>query len=275
MTTTPIIELIDVMARLRDPDDGCPWDIEQSFETIAPYTIEEAYEVADAIASGDKELLLEELGDLLFQVVYYAQMSREQGGFDFDTIAEAVAEKMIRRHPHVFGTTTVHDSTDQTHAWEAHKAAERTDKGDSGNGPPRTLAGVARALPALIRADKLAKRAARVGFDWPTMAEVIAKIEEELGEVREEIADSGPPDRLKDEIGDLLFAVANLARKLDVDPEAALRHTNDKFTRRFAQVEDRLAQRGLTPERSDLEEMDALWNEAKASERKIQPSSGG
>jgi MazG family protein len=273
-TTAPIQKLIAVMARLRDPDNGCPWDLEQSFETIAPYTIEEAYEVADAIASGDQALLLEELGDLLFQVVYYAQMSREEGGFDFAAIAEAVAEKMIRRHPHVFGTTAVVNSTEQTHAWEAHKAAERSDKSGTGNGtPPRTLAGVARALPALIRADKLAKRAARVGFDWPKIADVIAKIEEELGEVREEIADGGSPERIKDEIGDLLFAVANLARKLDIDPEAALRDTNDKFTRRFAQVEDRLAQRGTTPEHSDLDEMDALWNEAKASEGKIQPSS--
>ena len=275
MTTTPIDKLIDVMARLRDPDGGCPWDLEQSFETIAPYTIEEAYEVADAIASGNKELLLDELGDLLFQVVYYAQMSREQGDFDFDAIAETVSEKMIRRHPHVFGDSPIADATDQTRAWEAHKAAERIDKGDAGNGPPRTLAGVARALPALIRADKLAKRAARVGFDWPTMADVIAKIEEELGEVREEIADGGHPERMKDEIGDLLFAVANLARKLDIDPEAALRHTNDKFARRFAHVEDRLAQRGITPERSDLDEMDALWNEAKASEREILPSPSG
>jgi len=266
MSTTPIDKLIDVMARLRDPKGGCPWDIEQSFETIAPYTIEEAYEVADAIALGDKTLLLDELGDLLFQVVYYAQMSREEGGFEFNEIAEAVAEKMIRRHPHVFVDSVVTDAAGQTQAWEAHKAAERSEKTGTGDSPG-TLAGVARALPALIRAEKLAKRAARVGFDWPTMADVISKIEEELGEVKEEIAANGPPERKKDEIGDLLFAVANLARKLDIDPEAALRHTNDKFTHRFAHVEDRLDQRGITPEQSDLDEMDALWNEAKAMER--------
>ncbi len=266
MTTTPIEKLIDVMARLRDPDGGCPWDLEQNFETIAPYTIEEAYEVADAIGSGDKAVLLGELGDLLFQVVFYAQMSREEGGFDFDAIAEAVADKMIRRHPHVFGDLEVHDAASQTRAWEAHKAAERSHESGAEDGP-RTLAGVARALPALIRADKLAKRAARVGFDWPTTADVIAKIEEELGEAKEEIAAGAPAERMKEEIGDLLFAVANLARKLDIDPEAALRHTNDKFTRRFAHVEDRLARRGKTPQQADLDEMDALWNEAKAAER--------
>ena len=268
MTTTPIERLIDVMARLRDPERGCPWDIEQNFETIAPYTIEEAYEVADAIASGDKQVLLGELGDLLFQVVYYAQMSREAGGFDFDAIAGAATEKMISRHPHVFGDQEVDDSDAQTRAWEAHKATERSDESGA-------LAGVARALPALVRAHKLAKRAARVGFDWPTTAAVITKIEEELGEASREIAAGAPAARIKEEIGDLLFAVANLARKLDIDPEAALRDTNDKFTRRFAHVEDRLAQRGITPEQTELHEMDALWNEAKAAERKPPPPSKG
>ena len=279
MTTAPIDKLIDVMARLRDPEGGCPWDMEQDFETIAPYTIEEAYEVADAIASGDKAVLLGELGDLLFQVVFYAQMSREDGGFDFDAIARAATEKMIRRHPHVFGGQAIDDADAQTRAWEAHKATERAgqDAQDAGNGGPRrTLAGIARALPALVRAHKLAKRAARVGFDWPTTAAVIAKIEEELCEAKQEIAAGAPAARVKDEIGDLLFAVANLARKLDIDPEAALRGTNDKFTRRFAHVEDRLAQRGTTPEAADLHEMDALWNEAKAAEGKAaSPSSKG
>lgn len=264
MSTAPIDKLIEVMARLRDPEGGCPWDLEQSFETISPYTIEEAYEVADAIASGDREVLKDELGDLLFQVVYYAQMSREQGGFDFDAVAAAVADKMIRRHPHVFGDAEVADAAEQTRAWEAQKAAERVDRGGDREAPAPTLAGVARALPALIRAEKLAKRAARVGFDWPTTAEVIAKIREELAETEAEIANGAPHDRVEDEIGDLLFAVANLARKLAVDPEAALRRTNDKFTRRFAYIESRLRDSDKTPEQSSLEEMDRLWNEAKA-----------
>lgn len=266
IAATPIEKLIDVMARLRDPDGGCPWDLEQSFATIAPYTIEEAYEVADAIASGDKAVLLTELGDLLFQVVYYAQMSREEGGFDFDAIAAAACEKMIRRHPHVFGDVRVDDAKSQTRAWEAHKAEERSIETADENEPARALSGVARALPALIRADKLAKRAARVGFDWPTTADVIAKIEEELAETREAVAEDCNAARMKDEIGDLLFAVANLARKLDIDPEEALRGTNEKFTRRFRYLEDRLAERGKMPQQSSLEEMDSLWNEAKGLE---------
>jgi MazG family protein len=263
------------MARLRDPEGGCPWDLEQSFETIAPYTIEEAYEVADAIASGHRGVLLEELGDLLFQVVYYAQMSREEGGFDFGDIAECVTSKMIRRHPHVFGDASVADAADQTRAWEEHKAAERSGKGAHGEGGPRTLAGVARALPALVRAEKLTRRAARVGFDWETTDQVFAKIEEELSETRAEIDSDGAPERLKDEVGDLLFAVANLARKLDVDPEAALRGTNDKFTARFAYIEERLDALGKTPAESDLAEMDRLWNAAKRAETGKAPPGGG
>jgi MazG family protein len=260
--TEPIKQLIDIMARLRDPETGCPWDIEQSFETIAPYTIEEAYEVVDAIASGDRNVLLDELGDLLFQVVYYAQMSREEGGFSFDDIASHVSEKMIRRHPHVFGDAEVADSDAQTRAWEAHKAAERSEKAKQ-TGQPRTLSGIATALPALIRAEKLAKRAARVGFDWVNVDDVVAKIDEELEETKREIAIDAPEARLRDEIGDLLFAVANLARKLDIDPEASLRGTNEKFIRRFAYVEDELASRGKTPEQSNLDEMDRLWEAAK------------
>jgi ATP diphosphatase len=260
--------LIEVMARLRDPNGGCPWDLEQSFETIAPYTIEEAYEVAEAIRSGDRDALKDELGDLLFQVVYYAQMSREDGGFDFDAVASHEADKMIRRHPHVFGDVEVTDATAQTHNWEAQKAAERATKGKAGEPPTSVLDGVARALPALIRAEKLTKRAARVGFDWPTVAEVIAKIEEELAETTHEIAQDATRERLEDEIGDLLFAVANLARKLDIDPEAALRGTNDKFTRRFHHIEAELRAHGRSPTESDLDEMDALWNAAKSNERK-------
>ena len=270
--TEPINRLIDVMARLRDPKGGCPWDLDQTFETIAPYTIEEAYEVADAIAIGDRDLLLDELGDLLFQVVYYAQMSREEGGFDFDAIVENVSEKMIRRHPHVFADGKVADAEMQTQAWEAQKAAERSDKSHR-SGEPKTLAGIARALPALIRAEKLAKRAARVGFDWASVEDVLTKIDEELDETKCEIAEGAPDDRLSDEIGDLLFAVANLARKLKLDPEGSLRGTNDKFTRRFAYIEDELAKRGKTPEQSDLEEMDTLWNVAKDGEKETPPSS--
>jgi len=266
MKKTPIEQLVVIMSKLRDPVDGCPWDLAQTFETIAQYTIEEAYEVADAVASGNKADLLEELGDLLFHVVYYAQLSREEGNFDFDKIVEVISEKMIRRHPHIFSETVAETIDCQTQSWEAFKEVERSVK-TSGDEIQSSLAGVARALPALTRADKLAKRAARVGFDWPTTADVITKIEEELGETKIEISDKGSPERLKDEIGDLLFAVANLARKLDVDPEAALRHTNNKFTKRFAYVEEQLAQRGFTPKESGLDEMNTLWNEAKTMER--------
>ena len=262
---SPITCLIDVMARLRDPETGCPWDREQTFDTIAPYTIEEAYEVADAIASGDRTALKDELGDLLFQVVYYAQMSREEGGFDFDAIATHEAEKMIRRHPHVFGDADISDAAAQTRAWESHKAAERAAKGESER-PESVLDGVAVALPALIRAEKLTKRAARVGFDWTSIAEVFDKIDEELAEAREEVENDAPRARMEDEIGDLLFAVANLARKLGIDPETALRGTNDKFTRRFHHIEAELRARGKTPAQSDLAEMDALWNQTKEKE---------
>jgi nucleoside triphosphate diphosphatase len=258
---SPIEKLIDVMAKLRDRENGCPWDIEQTFETIAPYTIEEAYEVFDAIQAGDQAALKTELGDLLFQVIYYAQMSRENGGYDFDDIANAESQKMISRHPHVFGDAHVPDADAQTLAWEAQKAAERGNSGDKS-----ALSGVAKALPALIRAEKLAKRAARVGFDWENTAQVIEKIHEELAETEAEINSDAPKAKIEGEIGDLLFAVANLARKTGIDPEAALRTTNDKFIRRFAHIEAELKKRGKTPEQSDLAEMDALWNEAKEKE---------
>lgn len=269
---SPLTRLIAIMAKLRDPKAGCPWDLEQNFETIAPYTIEEAYEVAEAIKSGDQEALLDELGDLLFQVIYYAQMSREVGGFDFDAIATHAADKMVVRHPHVFGDAAIADSDAQTQAWEAYKAQERSDKAkkwakNKAIPPESALDGVANALPALIRAEKLAKRAARVGFDWPSTPEVIAKIREELHEAEHEITQNAPRERIADEIGDLLFAVGNLARKTGIDPEAALRGTNDKFTRRFRHIEAALKTRGKTPEQSDLAEMDALWNEAKAQEK--------
>lgn len=260
-----IARLLDVMARLRDPATGCPWDREQSYPTIVPYTIEEAYEVADAIERGDFAALKAELGDLLFQVVFYAQMAREDGRFDFDAVAEAAADKMERRHPHVFGDATIETAAAQTVAWEAQKARERAANG-SGK-PVSVLDDVPRALPALTRAEKLQKRAARVGFDWPHLAQVVDKIHEELSELRHEVDRAAPMERLTDELGDLLFACANLARKLGVDPETALRSTNAKFERRFHRIEDCLAEAGKTPEQSTLEEMDALWNRAKAEER--------
>jgi len=252
------------MARLRDPEKGCPWDREQSYPTIAPYTIEEAYEVADAIERRDFDALKAELGDLLFQVVFYAQMAKEEGRFDFDAVAHASADKMERRHPHVFGDATVESAAAQTTAWESFKARERA---DATGGKASVLDDVARALPALTRAEKLQKRAAREGFDWPEVSQVIDKIEEELDELGHEIAHNGSSERLLDEVGDLLFACANLARKLHVDPETALRSTNAKFERRFHRIEEWLAEAGKSPKDSTLGEMDALWNRAKAEEK--------
>jgi ATP diphosphatase len=275
MTTGPgdgkaassIGRLLDIMARLRDPDGGCPWDKDQNFVTIAPYTIEEAYEVADAIARGDRTALQDELGDLLFQVVFYAQMAREEGGFDFEAIVRGVCDKMERRHPHVFGDATVAGAEAQTLAWEATKAAERAASAAGAGERHSVLDGVALALPALMRAEKLQKRAARVGFDWSETGQVIDKIDEEIGELRHEIAAASPRAKLEDELGDILFAVANLARHLGIDPEAALRRTNDKFDRRFRFVEDSLEKQGKSPFKASLDEMEALWRQAKAGER--------
>jgi MazG family protein len=257
----PIDRLLAVMARLRDPRSGCPWDVKQTFATIAPYTIEEAYEVADAIERNDMDGLKEELGDLLLQVVFHAQMAREAGRFDFDAVAGAISDKMVARHPHVFGDVRIDNATAQTRAWEEHKAAERMAKENSG-----TLDGIPLALPALVRAEKLQKRAARVGFDWPTMAPVFDKIREELAELEHEVDSKAAKARLTDELGDILFALANLARWLDIDAEAALRSTNAKFERRFKRIEERLAERGKAPAQSSLEEMDRLWDEAKGEE---------
>jgi nucleoside triphosphate diphosphatase len=258
----PLARLLAVMAWLRDRQHGCPWDIEQTFRTVAPYTIEEAYEVADAIERNDMPALKEELGDLLLQVVYHAQMAAEAGAFTFGDVAQVIAEKMIDRHPHVFGNLKIVDADAQTVSWEARKAAERAK--NNGGEPSGALDGVARALPALLRAEKLQKRAARVGFDWKDIGPVIGKIEEELGELRSEIAAGGLDQaRITDEMGDVLFAVANLARHCKVDPEAALRNTNDKFERRFRYVERRLADQGRRPADATLEEMEALWQEAK------------
>lgn len=259
------------MAWLRDRQHGCPWDIDQTFRTIAPYTIEEAYEVADAIERDDMPALKEELGDLLLQVVYHAQIASEAKAFGFDDVAAAIADKMVDRHPHVFGDLDIKTADAQTVSWEARKAAERAAKATSTGAAPGTagepagaLDGVARALPALMRAEKIQKRAARVGFDWATIGPVIDKIEEELGELRAEL-EAGKVEQAKveDELGDVLFAVANLARHCKVDPEVALRATNDKFEKRFRYIERRLAEGGRKPAEASLEEMETLWQEAK------------
>lgn len=254
--------LLEIMRRLRDPETGCPWDIEQDFATIAPYTIEEAHEVADAIERKAWGELKGELGDLLFQTVYHAQMADEAGHFAFADVVRAISDKMIARHPHVFGDES-RDKTaeEQTRDWERVKAAERA------AGPARgTLDGVALGLPALLRALKLQNRAARVGFDWPSTDEVLDKIVEEARELVEARTTMSAAETFE-EFGDLLFVVANLARHLKIDPEAALRAANAKFTRRFAAIEAALALRGKRPEDSDLAEMDALWNAAKAREK--------
>ncbi|MCL7405612.1 MAG: nucleoside triphosphate pyrophosphohydrolase [Marivivens sp.] len=254
--------LLEIMRRLRHPEKGCPWDIEQDFATIAPYTIEEAYEVADAIERGAWDELRSELGDLLFQSVFHAQMAEEAGHFKFEDVAKAISDKMVSRHPHVFGTEGNDFSADtQVDRWEEVKAAERAAKSET-----RVLDGVAVGLPALLRAVKLQKRAARVGFDWPSTDQVIDKIIEESRELVE-ARDTLTQDEVEEEMGDLLFVVANLARHLNVDPEAALRRTNAKFIRRFNAVEDALIAKGSSPEQSNLDEMDALWDAAKLAER--------
>jgi nucleoside triphosphate diphosphatase len=254
-----ISRLLEIMARLRDPESGCPWDIEQTFATIAPYTLEEAHEVADAIEREAWTELKGELGDLLFQAVYHAQMAAEAGHFSFADVVTAISDKMLVRHPHVFGDASRDKTAEQqTREWEEQKAAER--------GPARTLDGIAQSLPALTRALKLQNRAARVGFDWPSTAEVLDKLVEEAREVVE-ARDTLGHDALTEEVGDLLFVMANLARHLKVDPEAALRSANTKFTRRFARIEDWLAEAGKRPADSNLEEMDALWNRAKAEDK--------
>jgi len=258
----PIDRLLAIMARLRDPEHGCPWDKEQDFASIAPYTIEEAYEVADAIERADLGALKDELGDLLLQVVFHARMAEEAGHFAFDDIAAAIAEKMVRRHPHVFGDVTVASVAAQNEAWEAHKAAERA---QHGGGPQSVVDGVALALPALLRAAKVSRRAARIGFDWPDARAVIPKIAEEIAEVEAELASGASPSALEEEMGDLLFAAANLARKLEVEPETALRRATAKFERRFRQVEALAAERGIG---RDLDALEALWQEIKRMEKK-------
>ena len=261
---TPIEALLRLMTRLRDRERGCPWDAVQTFASIAPYTIEEAYEVADAIARDDLAGLEEELGDLLLQVVFHAEMAREAGAFDFDSVARGITGKMYRRHPHVFGKTAAGSERD---GWEAIKDRERREKAESKAERSSELDGVALALPALMRARKLQERAVRVGFDWPDIDSTIAKVDEELAELKEAIDEDGGEAALAEEIGDLLFACVNVARRLGIDPEQAMRGCNDKFVRRFNAVEDGLGKAGKAPQDSTLEEMDRLWNDAKKRER--------
>ncbi|MGZ5913971.1 MAG: nucleoside triphosphate pyrophosphohydrolase [Hyphomicrobium sp.] len=258
-----ISRLIEIMAALRDPGSGCPWDIKQTFVTIAPYTIEEAYEVADAIARGDLEHLKDELGDLLLQVVYHARMAEERQAFAFADVVEAITSKMIRRHPHVFGTEAERAAGAEPGFWDRAKGAEKTADAEAG-----LLGDVPVGLPALTRAIKLQNKAAKVGFDWPSLAPVLAKLEEELAELEEAIASApkgaAASPAIEEEFGDLLFVVANVARHLKIDPESALRAANEKFIRRFRFIEARLGEQGRSPAQSDLAEMDALWDAAKS-----------
>ena len=258
-TSGGIDRLLLIMRRLRDPVTGCPWDIEQSFATIAPYTVEEAHEVADVIARQAWDELPGELGDLLLQVVFHARIAEEAGLFDFDDVTRTISDKMVARHPHVFGQESRYKTAaEQTRDWEALKAAER--------GPARVLDGVALGLPALTRAVKLQKRAARVGFDWPSTDEVLEKLREEMVELVE-ARESLTETEVTEEFGDLLFVMANLARHMGIDPEGALRAANAKFTRRFGKIEDWLAEQGKVPADSDLVEMDGLWNRARAEDK--------
>lgn len=251
------------MATLRQPDKGCPWDKEQTFATIAPYTVEEAYEVADAIERNNLNALKDELGDLLFQIVFHSRMAEEQHAFVFGDVVDAICDKMERRHPHVFADHRIDSADEQTIAWEEHKKRER-----QANKPDASaLDDVPVALPALTRAAKLGKRASSVGFEWPDVQGALSKLEEEVGEVHAAIAAAAPSAQLEDELGDVLFCVVNVCRHLKIDPEAALRRTNAKFERRFRYVEAGLRRIGRTPEQATLAEMDALWDEAKAKER--------
>ena len=271
-----IARLIEIMAALRTPGSGCPWDLEQNFQTIAPYTIEEAYEVADAIGRGDLDDLKDELGDLLLQVVFHARMAEEQGSFAFGDVVQAINEKLIRRHPHVFGDKGGMSTGEVNVQWEEIKAGEKAARAMAGKGPAPgrsgALSGVSAGLPALARALKLQQKASKVGFDWNSAQAVIDKIREETDEIEAELV-NGEPEKLKGEVGDLLFVVVNLARHLDVDPETALRMCNLKVERRFAAIEDGLAAVGKKPEDATLAEMDALWDGAKEREKKTPSSS--
>ena len=259
-----IEQLLEIMHRLRDPQTGCPWDLEQTYRTLVPYTLEEAYEVADAIEQDDLEHLPDELGDLLFQVVFYAQIGQEEGRFDFEQVAKSISDKLVRRHPHVFADIKIESAEEQTQAWEEHKRQERDRK--AGNGRASVLAGVSLALPALVRAAKLQRRAARVGFDWPAIEGVIAKVREELAELESELEAKAAPESLAEELGDLLFSCVNLARHLNIEPEAVLRTANLKFEQRFRHIEAELQASGGI-EQATLQEMDAAWETAKRREK--------
>jgi ATP diphosphatase len=261
-----LARLLAIMARLRDPERGCPWDREQSFATIAPYTIEEAYEVAEACERGDPAALKDELGDLLFQVVFHSRMAEEADLFAFNDVAAAISDKMERRHPHVFGTAAIADAAAQSAAWEQHKAAERRAKAVLSGADASALDGVGEALPALTRAAKLQGRAARIGFDWPDLPPILDKIREEIDELGEVLDAGAEPERVADELGDLLFAIVNLARRVETDPEQALRAACRKFDRRFRRVEALLAASGSSPRAATLAEMEAHWAMAKAEE---------
>jgi MazG family protein len=254
-----IQRLLNIMARLRDPQQGCPWDLQQTFDTIAPHTIEEAYEVSDAISRRNSEGLRDELGDLLFQVVFHSRIAEEHGAFRFADVVTAISDKMVRRHPHVFGDAKVHSAAEQTLAWESHKAAERgTDQS--------ALDGIAMTLPALTRAMKLQRRAALVGFDWTDATAALEKVSEESDELRSEIQGGADARRIEDEVGDLIFTCVNVARKLSLDPESALRKANDKFERRFRRIEALLAASGSKMQDVSMDTMESLWQQAKAEE---------
>lgn len=259
----PIERLLDIMASLRDPQTGCPWDIKQTYATVAPYTLEEAYEVADAIERGDMEELRAELGDLLFQIVFYSQIAREEGRFDFTDVVDGICAKMLRRHPHVFADAQFADDEELRHAWEAGKSAERAERSAL---PPSQMDGVAVALPALVRAEKLQRRAHRVGFDWPDVRGALAKTREELAEVEEALTD-GDPARITDELGDMLFAMVNVVRMAGLDAEQTLAHANRKFERRFRAMEGRLLAQGVADLTAlDLAALELAWQAVKADE---------
>jgi len=253
-------QLLDIMASLRDPQTGCPWDIKQTFETIVPHTLEEAYEVADSIERGQMDELKDELGDLLFQVVFYAQMAKEQKLFEFDDVVKAINDKLIRRHPHVFADEKYTDDTTLNEAWESSKAFERDSR--VGTGQASILDGVAHALPALKRSQKIQKRAARAGFDWPNVAPVFEKIQEEIEEVKQAMQNKNQ-QQIKEEVGDLLFACVNLARHVDVDAEEAMRHGNKKFEKRFNYIEQELASNGKQMDECALDELEEIWQQSK------------
>jgi ATP diphosphatase len=267
--STSLDRLVQVMARLRAPQGGCAWDLDQNFKSIAPYTLEETYELLEAIEHGNPKAIAEELGDVLFQVVFHARMAEEAGLFTLDGIAEAVAAKMIERHPHVFGDRTADTAGDVTRNWEADKAKKREADARAANRAVSALDGVSTALPAATRAVKLQGRAARVGFDWTDARDILAKIKEETAELEAEIG-AGAKDAMEDELGDLFFALVNLARRLEIDPETALRRTNRKFERRFREVERRLAAKGRPISQASLDEMEKIWCEIKAEEKQTQ-----